>query len=152
MIIWNLYLKSYQYILRHTVGDRLENGSFLGTMMFSLNMPLGADRSSTYSLKVDGGKDKQHSAASLAQSCRVRDNSFAVIRDDWRLVSCIHWLSFRPYPWRVASVKSGSPGRTFTKKENEYGCITEPQGTQHQVEIFPESRRHLTSLYLLNHF
>ncbi len=70
------------YFLRHAAGDRLENGSFLGSMMFSLNMPLAADRSLTYSLKGDGGKDKQHSAASLAQSSRVRDNSYAVIRDN----------------------------------------------------------------------
>ncbi len=64
------------------MGDRLENGSFLGSMMFSLNMPVGADRSLTYSLKADGGKDKQHSEASLVQSSRVRDNSYAVIRDN----------------------------------------------------------------------
>ncbi len=50
-----LYLKSYHYILRHTVGDRLENWSFLGSMMFSLNMPVGADRPLTYSQR-DGGK------------------------------------------------------------------------------------------------
>ncbi len=61
--------------------DRQENGSFLGSMMFSLNMPIGADKSLTYSLKGGGGKDNQHSEASLAQSSRVRDNSYAVIRD-----------------------------------------------------------------------
>ncbi len=62
--------------------DRPENWSFPGSTMFSLNMPVGADRSLTYSLKRDGGKDKQHSEASLAQSSRVRDNSYAVIRDN----------------------------------------------------------------------
>ncbi len=64
------------------MGDRLENGSFLGSMMFSLNMPVGADRSFTHSLKRDGGKDKQHSEASLVQSIRVHINFFAVIRDN----------------------------------------------------------------------
>ncbi len=64
------------------MGDRLENGSFLGSMMFSLNMPVEADRSLKYSLKGDGGKDKQQSEASLTQSSRARDNSYAVIRDN----------------------------------------------------------------------